>query len=175
MGGTLHLPNGFSVTLHCFYCLHTLFQNYPSLLALSLSFSFNKKQAFWFENCVMCFFRALCVISTDVSLGLSKGETGWLQKVRVALSCSFSHSLLLGTLCMPGTVLDTGDLMIKKNRILNLLELQFLVKKTFSLLLWFCGLRFKVIGGTQNWRGTRASWKYFRPMIIILELHVFGA
>lgn len=27
---------------------------------------------------------------------------------------------------MPGTVLDTGDLLIKKNSILDLLELQFL-------------------------------------------------
>lgn len=131
------MPNGFSVTLHCFCCLHTLFQNYPSLLARPLSFSFNKKQNLCFENHVKCFFRALCVISTEVSLGLSKGETGWLQKVRAALSCSFSHSLLLGTLCMPGTVLDTGDLMIRKNRILDLLELQCSVKKTLSLLLWF--------------------------------------
>ena len=47
---------------------------------------------------------------------------------------------------MLGTILDPGDLMIKKNGILDLLELKFLVKKALSLLLWFYGLRFKVIG-----------------------------
>ena len=47
---------------------------------------------------------------------------------------------------MLGTILDPGDLMIKKNGILDLLELQFLVKKALSLLLWFYGLRFEVIG-----------------------------
>lgn len=89
---------------------------------------------------------AVPVISTDVSLGVSKGETGPLQKVRVAVSCSFTHSLLLETPYMLGTILDPGDLMIKKNGILDLLELKFLVKKALSLLLWFYGLRFEVIG-----------------------------
>lgn len=49
------------------------------------------------------------------------------------------HSLLLEAPCIPGTVLGPRDLMIKKNRILDVLELLFLVEETLSpapLVLW---------------------------------------